>query len=199
MTATVLPFPTTSRSAAPATARPGPRPRPPTVTVRELGDGELDVLDAVFAGLSPRSRTLRFHGATPRLTSAVRRRLAAVDGHTHRAVAAFAPDGAPIGIARLIGIDDRDAELAIEVVDAWQGRGVGRRLLLAVAELGRAAGWSRLVADVLTENTGMRALLTAVLPIAGSVTTGPEITLTAVLRAAASARIPATTVLPLTA
>lgn len=178
MTATVLPLPTTARAAGPAT----PRPRPPTVTVRELGDGELDVLDAVFAGLSPQSRALRFHGATPRLTPGVRRALAAVDGRTHLAVAAFAPDGTPIGIARLVGLDAHHAELAIEVVDAWQGRGVGRRLLLTVAERGRAVGWSRLVADVLTDNTGMRVLLASTLPIVEVATSGTETTLTAELR-----------------
>ncbi|NMO92707.1 GNAT family N-acetyltransferase [Actinomycetospora sp. TBRC 11914] len=176
MTATVIPLPTTARRRR--------RPRPPDVTVRELGDGELDVLDAVFAGLSPRSRALRFHGATPRLTPGVRRALAAVDGHTHLAVAAFAPDGTPIGIARLVGLDAHHAELAVEVVDAWQGRGVGRRLLLAVATRGRAAGYDRLVADVLTENTGMRVLLASVLPVVDVVTNGPETTLTASLRAA---------------
>ncbi|MHC1558768.1 N-acetyltransferase family protein [Actinomycetospora sp. C-140] len=162
--------------------------RPPTVTLRELGPDETDVLDAVFAGLSDQSRYLRFHGATPRLTGAVRRTLAAVDGRRHIAVAAFGPDGAPVGIARLVSLGLRDAELAIEIVDAWQGRGVGRRLLTAVAARGREERYSRLVADVLTENTGMRALLASVLPILSVETDGYETTLVADLTEAVPAR-----------
>jgi len=169
---------------------PGPRPlgRAPTATLAELGPGEFDVLDTVFAGLSPHSRHLRFHGATPRLTGPVRRTLAAVDGRRHIAVAAFGPDGEPVGIARLIGTGLRDAELAIEVVDSWQGQGLGRRLLRAVAERGREEGYSRLVADVLTENTAMRVVLASVLPIISVETEGHQTTLTADLTAGAATR-----------
>ena len=179
----LFPVPAT-RATAPA--RPRHRGSPPTVTLRELGPGETDVLDAVFAGLSAHSRYLRFHGATPRMTGAVRRKLTAVDGRRHLAVAAFDPDGAPIGIARLISLGLRDAELAIEVVDAWQGRGIGRRLLSAVAPRGREEHYTRVVADVLTENTGMRVLLASVLPIIAVEVDGHEVTLTADLRPAAS-------------
>lgn len=180
---------TATAPATPTTATPvfRPRGRPPGVTLRELGPDETDVLDTVFAGLSDHSRYLRFHGATPRLLGTVRRKLAAVDGRRHLAVAAFGPDGEPLGIARLIGVGLRDAELAIEVVDAWQGRGVGRRLLVAVAVLGREQCYSRLHADVLTENTGMRVLLASVLPILTVETDGHETTLTADLRAATPA------------
>ena len=167
---------------------PGPRPLGRAPTVRELGPGDVDVLDTVFAGLSDHSRYLRFHGATPRLTRAVRTKLAAVDGRRHIAVAAFGPDGAPIGIARLISLGLRDAELALEVVDTWQGCGVGRRLLRAVADRGREEGYSRLVADVLTENTGMRVLLASVLPIVTVEAQGHETTLTADLTVGSSTR-----------
>lgn len=205
---------TATAPAAPTTATPvfRPRGRPPEVTLRELGPGETDVLDTVFAGLSDHSRYLRFHGATPRLLGTVRRKLAAVDGRRHLAVAAFGPDGGPLGIARLVGSGGtqrsdehadrgaaapeavgglRDAELAIEVVDAWQGRGVGRRLLAAVAALGRERCYSRLHADVLTENTGMRVLLASVLPILTVATDGHETTLTADLRAGTPAFVAA--------
>lgn len=168
---------------------PGPRPLGRAPTLRELGPDDVDVLDTVFAGLSPTSRYLRFHGATPRLTGAVRRKLAAVDGRRHIAVAAFGPDGEPVGIARLIGVGLRDAELAIEVVDAWQGQGLGRRLLRAVAHRGREEGYSRLVADVLSENTAMRVLLASVLPIISVETDAYETTLTADLTVGIPSRL----------
>lgn len=157
------------------------RRRPPDLVVRELTAGETDVLDAVFAGLSDTSRFRRFHGGTPRLAPATRAWLAAVDGDRHLAVAAFAPDGAPIGIARLVGVGPSTAELAIEVVDVWQGRGVGRALLLAVAARGRAAGYRRVTAEILTENRPMLALLRAVLPVTSTRADGPESTLEAEL------------------
>ncbi|HWN29191.1 MAG TPA: hypothetical protein VNP37_19660, partial [Actinomycetospora sp.] len=109
-------------------------PRPPTpapatadVVVRELGPGEQQVLDVVFAGLSDQSRYLRFHSPVPRLVPAVRRALAAVDGHRHVALVAVA-GREPIGIARCIDLGSGRAELAVEVVDAWHGRGVGTLL-----------------------------------------------------------------------
>ena len=170
---------------------PGPGPSVAPPTVRELGPGDVDVLDSVFAGLSDHSRYLRFHGATPRLTRAVRTKLAAVDGRRHIAVAAFAPGRRAVGIARLISLGLRDAELAIEVVDTWQGCGVGRRLLRAVAARGREEGYSRLVADVLTENIGMRVLLASVLPIVTVETQGHETTLTADLTVGIPSRLTA--------
>ena len=43
--------------------------------------------------------------------------------------------------------------MAFEVIDAWQGRGVGRLLLTAIAERAAQVGISRVRALVLTENT----------------------------------------------
>ena len=131
--------------------------------LRELGPGEADVLDAVFAGLSPRSRHLRFHAPVSRLTPDVRQRLLAVDGHRHVAVAAFAA-GSPVGIVRLIAADGVRAELSIEVVDAWQGRGAGRSLLLAARARATELGLRELAAEVLVENRPAQALLGAVFP-----------------------------------
>jgi GNAT superfamily N-acetyltransferase len=170
------------RSTGPDRPRSEHGTRPPTVSLRELHDGEVEVLDGVFAGLSPESRRLRFHGATPRLTTTVRHALTAVDGQRHIAVAAFGPDGRPIGIARLVRLAEQCADLAVEVVDAWQGQGIGRRLLADVARRGYAAGYTCLVAETLTENTAMSVLLASTLPLTSWVTAGFETTLTADLR-----------------
>jgi GNAT superfamily N-acetyltransferase len=154
------------------------RQRGNPVRMRELGAGEFDVLDAVFEGLSPTSRYNRFHAAAPRLSPPVRAHLGAVDGHRHVAVAAFAGQ-APIGIARLIALDGRRAELAVEVVDAWHGRGIGTELVRAVAERGRALGHTQIVADVLADNRAAIRLLAATFPVLSSVQDGPEITFAA--------------------
>lgn len=161
------------------------------VTLRELGAGEYDVLDAVFAGLSADSRVLRFLGPVPRLVPRVRHALAAVDGCRHVAVAAFA-GGRPIGIARLVSEGPGRAELAVEVVDDWQGRGVGSRLVRAVLDRGRALGVTTVVADVSAENSAAKRLAAALFPGLPGRPDGPEIRFAADLTAHAwSPSVPA--------
>ena len=145
-----------------------------SVRVRELRPGEFDVLDAVFAGLSPTSRYQRFHAGIPQLTPQARERLAAVDGRTHLAVAAFA-GARPIGIARLILVGNCRAELAVEVVDTWQQRGIGTRMVRAVAELGASAGIRTVEADVLAENISAQVVFASVFPNLEFTQNGPVI------------------------
>src|SRR5690349_5527621 len=146
-----------------------------TPTVHELGPDDGAVLDAVFAGLSTLSRFRRFHGAMPRMSAATRARLTAVDGRGHIALAAFA-DGEPVGIARLIVVGPGRADLAVEVVDAWQGHGIGARLVDEVVRLGRARGITEVVAEVLAENAAMRRVLALAFPELLVTHSGPEIT-----------------------
>jgi GNAT superfamily N-acetyltransferase len=150
-------------------------PTPTPLTVRELGPHDGAVLDEVFAGLSAQSRFRRFHGATPRMTAAVRARLAAVDGRGHIAVAAFA-GGAPVGIARLIVFGPGRADLAVEVVDAAQGQGIGGLLVREVVAIGAARGITEVVAEVLAENVAMRRVLAATFPHLVAAADGPEFT-----------------------
>jgi GNAT superfamily N-acetyltransferase len=142
------------------------------------------VMDAVFAGLSPRSRYLRFHSPVPRLPSAVRARLADVDGRRHVAVVAHAGNG-PIGIARAIGNGDGGAELAVEVVDAWHRRGVGTALLTALSELAEQHGHQELRGELLPENQAMQGLARKIAPWARMHYDGDVIQLTVPLGEAA--------------
>jgi GNAT superfamily N-acetyltransferase len=145
------------------------------IWIRELGPGEFDVLDAVFAGLSTGSRFNRFHAGIPRMQPSVRNALAAVDGCRHIAVAAYA-GGEPIGIARLIAVRDRPADMAVEVVDHWQGCGVGTRLVRAVVDRARAAGHTVVEADILAENHAVRRLIDRIFPEVTSTVDATEIT-----------------------
>jgi CRP-like cAMP-binding protein len=67
----------------------------------------------------------------------------------------------PIATARYIrpAHDADEAEVAFAVVDAYQGRGIGQLLLGAVGVAASAAGIDHLVAEVLEDNTPMRAVL----------------------------------------
>jgi GNAT superfamily N-acetyltransferase len=121
-------------------------------------------VDAVFAGLSPRSRYLRFHSPVPRLPESVRARLVDIDGIRHAAVVAEVCDLGPIGIAQVFGAGNGTADVAVAVVDAWQRRGIGRRLLTSVAALAEEIGYTELRGSILPENVAMQRLARNVLP-----------------------------------
>ena len=150
------------------------------VLVRELGPDDADVVDVVFAGLSPRSRYLRFQFPISELSAATRRSLTAVDGHAHVALAAFA-SGRPIGIVRIFDLGNRRGELAVEVVDHWQGRGVGTQLLQAARDRAVAMGYRELVGELLVVNTAVVAVLRRVFPVTRVRRDGSELTITLVL------------------
>jgi GNAT superfamily N-acetyltransferase len=137
------------------------------ITVRELRRDEGDVLDALVAGLSPRSRYLRFHAPIPALSAGMRRSLLDVDGRDRIALVAEAEDGSPVGIARVSRRPElaEEAEIAVSTIDAWQRRGVGRLLVAAVAERARAVGVRRLTALVLPENRAAIALFRSAFPV----------------------------------
>lgn len=126
------------------------------VTVRPLRSGETAVVQAVFDALGPRSRLLRFGGAKNVLRAAELELLARVDANHHVLVAAAA--GRPIGLARLVR-EGASAEVAFEVADDWQGRGIGRLLVDRLAADARAAGIEHLEGDVRDVNAASRALL----------------------------------------
>ncbi|MCE3554220.1 GNAT family N-acetyltransferase [Pseudonocardia sp. RS11V-5] len=134
------------------------------VRIRELGPDDGDVVDVVFAGLSSHSRYLRFQAPVTELSAATRRSLTALDGRTHVALAAFT-QGDPIGIVRIMDLDDGRGELAVEVVDRWQGCGVGTRLLHAARDRAVELGYRELVGEVLVVNAAAYAAVRRVFRI----------------------------------
>src|SRR5262245_23931222 len=100
-----------------------------SLPIRRLAGGERRPVVQVFEGLSERSRALRFLGPKPRLREAELAHLVDVGCCGREAIVATDPaTGRAVGIARYVKISSDTAEVAFEVVDDWQGRGVGRRL-----------------------------------------------------------------------
>jgi acetyltransferase len=88
-------------------------------------------------------------------------RLVSVDFSRDMALAATTMLGGEtlLGVARyVLDKDNESAEFAIVVADAWQGRGIGRRLLGKLVEVARRHGIKRLYGDILAMNRPMLEL-----------------------------------------
>jgi ribosomal protein S18 acetylase RimI-like enzyme len=128
------------------------------ITIRALRDGDAATVAAVFGRLGPGSREKRFCGAKPRLSEDELAALARVDADRHVLVGYVDGDPEPVAIARLVR-NGRSAEIAFEVVDAYQGRGIGSVLARELAADARAAGIRELVATVCGDNPPVVSLL----------------------------------------
>ncbi|QBR93871.1 GNAT family N-acetyltransferase [Nocardioides euryhalodurans] len=126
--------------------------------LRPLLPGELEPQRAVFDAMSPDSRRARYLTPVSTLTTGMWSALTAVDGRHHVAWLASV-DGRPAGIARYVHVAPCTAEIAFEVVDEQQGRGLGGVLLDTISTIAAASRVRRLQATVLAENSASRGLL----------------------------------------
>jgi putative redox protein len=133
-----------------------------SLEVRAITPDDKEAMAEGFEHLSEESRYRRFLAPHAQLTPAELRYFTEVDHHDHEAVVATEPDTHDgIGVARYVrSVDDPTvAELAVAVVDEWQGRGVGTRLVSALADRAREEGITSFSALVLADNEVMLNLL----------------------------------------
>ena len=143
------------------------------VVVRPLDAGDEAAIVSWFAGLGAETRYARFLAPLERLDRRTRSELARVDHFDHEAIAAVAPDGTTVGIARYIRIARRrsaEVAVAVAVADDWRGRGIASMLLDRVAARARAAGVEQLTAICLATNYTVIRLLSRL----GPTTVGPS-------------------------
>jgi acyl-CoA synthetase (NDP forming)/GNAT superfamily N-acetyltransferase len=138
-----------------------------TAHLRPLTPADADALVSFHAGLSTRTRYLRYFSAYPTIPQRDLIRFTHVD-HVDRVALAAWLGGDIIAVGRfdrLPGVDGHRgelAEVAFVVADAHQGRGIGSVLLEHLVEIGRELGIARFEALVLAENrTMMRVFLDA--------------------------------------
>ena len=119
---------------------------------------DAETLRDIFRRLSPESRQHRFLQVLDQLDDPMIRRLVdSVDGVHHIALLLIVlpPEGEeePVGVARLAQYSDDPAiaEIAVTVVDDWQGRGVGTALVSALMQR-RPAAVTRLRTLVAADN-----------------------------------------------
>jgi len=132
------------------------------VLIRPVHSTDAALVADGFARLSPRSRQLRFLTAKKQLSGAELRYLTDVDHHDHEALVAVNPaDGRGVGIARYIrhAGDPHAAEIAVTIVDDWQGRGLGTELITRLSGRARCEGICRFTALVAEDNTVVARML----------------------------------------
>jgi acetyltransferase len=109
------------------------------VLVRPIQADDKDRLHELFRHLSPDARYQRFQATIADLSDAQLRDLTEIDYDDHMAWVALDPSRAElpgIGEARYIRAKGHSdvAEVAVTVLDAWQGRGVGTLLFRMVCK-----------------------------------------------------------------
>jgi GNAT superfamily N-acetyltransferase len=130
--------------------------------IRPIEPGDKAALAAAVAHSSSEAIRRRFLGPHGPLSPAELRYLTEVDHRDHEALVAVDPaDGESVGVARYVRDRDRreSAEIAVAVLESWQGRGVGKALVRRLAERARTQGIVQFTALMQADNQPMRHLL----------------------------------------
>jgi acyl-CoA synthetase (NDP forming)/RimJ/RimL family protein N-acetyltransferase len=126
-----------------------------TAHLRPIGPDDAKAIQAFHQQQSPHSVYLRFFSFKASLSAAELSRFTEVD-HQNRVAFVAARGDEIIGVGRYDRLDDpAEAEVAFNISDRYQGRGVGSILLEHLAAAARENGIRRFSAEVLPENRKM--------------------------------------------
>ncbi len=134
-----------------------------SISIRSLRRSDLEIESAFVEGLSQESRRNRLLGGAIRISRAYLEQLTSVDYDRAMALAAVVMSSDTevlIGVARYV-MDAAPAdgpapcEFAIVIADAWQGRGIGWRMLQKLIDVARSRGVPRMYGDILSGNQAM--------------------------------------------
>ena len=134
------------------------------VLLRPVRPSDAPLLLDGFQRLSPMSRYRRFLAYRRTLTPAEVERFTRCDGQNHFALAAVIHrrgEGVEgIGVARFVRMADEPvaAEVAVTVIDDYQGQGLGRLLMARLLSAAAERGVRELRSSVLADNRPMLSL-----------------------------------------
>jgi RimJ/RimL family protein N-acetyltransferase len=107
-------------------------------------------------GLCEQARYTRFFSAAADLEEAAQ--LAATTAADRYGLVAHDETGVLVGHTLFIQLDDRRAEVAVEIADHLHGRGLGTILIERLAVAAEHRGITRFIAEVLPQNHAMLAV-----------------------------------------
>ena len=126
-----------------------------TAHLRPIHPADADAVQAFHVGQSQKSIYMRFFAFKSKLSSKELKRFTEVD-YRDRVALVITIGGEIMGIGRYDRLDDpTEAEVAFNIADAHQGRGIGSILLEHLAAAARENGIRKFSAEVLPENRKM--------------------------------------------
>lgn len=133
---------------------------------RAIRPSDKAALNESFGRLSKESRRKRFFAPKMLLTEKELQYFTECDGVNHYAIVASHYDGTSsspsgVGVARYVRLKDQPevAELAIVVVDSWQQKGVGKRLLKRIVAAAAENKIKKILAISQADNEELQGLL----------------------------------------
>src|SRR5262245_57965592 len=132
-----------------------------SVTVRVIRPDDSAKVQAAMRQLSDESRHSRFMAFTRELSPQMLEQATHPVPGRELQLVVLSGDGdaeAIVAGGRYSADASGDCEFAVTVVDAWQRRGLARRVLEALIQSAHAQGLKRMTGYVLATNTGMLAL-----------------------------------------
>ncbi len=134
----------------------------PAVTLRPIRPEDAEMEQAFVKSLSAESRYFRFMDTMRELTPQMLLRFTQIDYDREMAFVATLQEDRrelEIGVARYVANPDGEScEFALVIADAWQRRGLGRRMMVQLIEVARERGLRAMIGHVLAENRGMLSL-----------------------------------------
>jgi acetyltransferase len=135
-----------------------PREGPP-VLLRPIRPEDAQMEQAFVKGLSEHSRHMRFMNTLRELTPAMLARFTQIDYDRELAIIAVQENEGretELGVARYVmNPDGETCEFAIVVADAWQGKGLARRMLEMLIDVARSRGLRTMMGHILSMNQPM--------------------------------------------
>jgi acetyltransferase len=128
--------------------------------LRHIAAADATKEQAFVHGLSVQSSYLRFHGTLKNLSKKELKNFTEPDSRNAVALIVLhcgeSGEEEEIGVARyVIDTDRANCEFAIVVADAWQKRGIGKRLMNALTSHLQASGIKQISGSVLKSNSAM--------------------------------------------
>jgi acetyltransferase len=138
-----------------------------SIGIRPLRRTDLDIESAFVRGLSQETRYNRLLGGAINISREYIEQLTTIDYNRDMALAVVVMIEHTeflVGVARYVmesgaGTGPAPCEFAIVLADAWQGRGIGKHMMLKLIAVARGRGVPELYGEILSTNHGMLEMM----------------------------------------